>query len=429
MVSVDLSEALALVDEVDGPELARLWDLCCPKAKCPGKVWSLVGELYRGRGESLRDAWLMAWTIDSMRLRDQTDACGTMTREVVHVGEDGGRSVSLSRARCGSSRCPHCGVLIVGQRWKQRLVTQAEVDAAAGRPWAFLTLTLDPKEWCGERGLDVDTTAAVQAQRWVGRAFRRLARAVRRRWPDTEMLRAIELHDSQWPHVHVLVRGGLVQAMADEGRGRGLQTWEEVANYAQDQRQRQRAGELRVARCPTPDTRKAVAALATREGFGLRLDLAPVGWADMGKTAEYAAKGPQSYGKAKRIRDVASPDAIAGEMAKGRQRVSRLLARGVRCWAEAGRFLENAPHDEEPEGVHEVRVIATPLDVLVRELREAGQEVRGELVMIDFSGPIPEPGQRRERVLEGVCVDVSVLEMMPRTASDQGHAPREGPAG
>ena len=445
VASLSYDEAAAQVTESEREALAHVWGLACPKGQCPGKVWALVQEL---RGQEMAsaagmvEAWSLAWTIDAMRLRDATESCGSTTMERVHVDKaTGARTVGLHRFRCGSTRCAHCGVLEVGQRWRVRLQAQADADRAAGRPWAMLTLTLDPAAWCEAHGLPVHVTSAVQAQRWVGRAFRRFARAVRKRWPGTEMLRVIELHGSQWPHVHVLVRSSsersqdarpsLLDAMTAEGTK--WASWDEMADYAKNQRKRQREGALRVARCPTPATRREVSALALSHGFGLRLDLTPVASADMGLVADYAAKGPMGQGRAKRLADVLQPDDITREVTKGTQRVRHILARGVRCWAEAGDFLSAVePEDRTPTGAEEVRILSVPLDVLVRELREAHQTVTGEMIMVDFSGEIPEPGQRRPRVVESVSVGVEVCRLLERYARELGswgRRAREGPDG
>jgi len=389
-------------------DLWPLWDITCPKGACPGRVLDLV-ELLLQRGETIADAWAGGWTVDAMQSQEKTALCGSTTREVVSTGKDGALNVSLSRARCGSARCPHCSVGIVGAGWRSRLRLQAAADEAAGRPWSMLTLTLDPGAWCEARGLPLDVTSAVLAQRWIGRAWAALARKIKGAFGPTESLRVMELHGSGWPHLHVLLRGKVCAALLDEAAaaGRG-EDWEAVSAWAKRQTELQRVGRLRVARAPAPVLRRELGRLATACGFGLRLHLAPIPGADRLRVADYMVKGLEANGPAKRLPDVAP---LVAEVTKSRQRAG-LLARGARVFADSG-FLSDAPRPErDSEGVVDVRVWSVPLDRMRAEMEDAGAIISGVCIRVDFSGPIPDAGEKRPRDVESVASDVSPVELL-----------------
>jgi len=429
---VAFDQAVLQIDPRHESELRRMWDLTNPGRSVPGKVWRLFVDAYErdARKHKARRlcavhlAWLEAWRGDAYKLLAQVRYCGMATLEIV---TDAG--CTYRRDRCRTTRCPHCGPRIVGHEWRERLRAQLHTDQDRGEDHLFWTLTLSPKKWCEEHGLPFDESSAILAQRWVGQAFADLVEDVRVLYPDVEYFRAIELHESVWPHVHVLVRGGLQRAAHDEAistpnERRHGDTWADVARYAQEQRDRQKLGELRVARCPFPKLRKQLKAMASKRGFGTVMDVSPVDPASIDRITDYLSKGPQAFGQAKRIKDVVELEhaSIADELGKGSQRAKRPLARGVRAFEASRRrkggfpgFLWNAPRPKSappPDGnmlaeiVQSVRRINLPIEQAKACL---GRSAGGDVIVADFTGPVPDAGEARPRQLEAFVAQRSLL--------------------
>jgi len=399
--------------EVENDELvifSRYWHTALDGRPCPGRVWAHV-RAGLAQGENIANAWLDAWTRDAEELRDRCQFCGRATLE--RIDSEG---TTYARDRCKNVRCSHCAVRIVGHDWQKRVRKQATADQLRGDDWLFGTLTLNPKQWADERWMPYQHPGtALMAQRAIGTMFADLVETLRQTWPDLEAFRTIETHESDWPHVHVLFRGSIQRDALSEALARipdRLQgrTWSDVAAYSRDQTQRQRAGDLRVARCPFAALRKKVRALAIEHGFGEVFDLRPVdpeGLAELdGDLIPYFFKGPCTFIDDRRLVDQGAD--IARELAKPSQRAARLLARGVRCFEATRRgkhgpgFLCDAPRDdnERAEDVTHIRRIDAPLHLVHAVLQALNAGVAGELIVPDFSGAIPERGTKRPRVLE-----------------------------
>jgi len=89
---------------------------------------------------------------------------------------------------CHRWDCPKCG------RDRTR---KARAQAAAGRPQRMITLTTRPRR---DMGLE-------EGARWIRKRWTALARKIREEFGPFEYMAFLELHKSNWPHLHILTRG------------------------------------------------------------------------------------------------------------------------------------------------------------------------------------------------------------------------------
>lgn len=376
------------------PDLAPWWDIAC-KGDCPAKVWSWFRKHIED-GVGVQRAWSGAWYADAWCAIEQ-NACGKKTVERVSVNAKGEQATRLGVWRCKSPRCRHCCQAILAPERRAQLKS---AENGAHGDLAFVTLTINPAAWCEVNGVAMGPDAAVLAQRWVGRASADFLGRVRRSFGPTPAFKAVELHQSGWPHVHFVVAGGLVESMKAEGSRRGGErsTWEGMARWSKGQRKGKREGLLRAARSPTPNLRARLVKMALAAGFGVRLDVTPIAALEREAVLDYVAKGPHAYGRAKRIKDV--EPGIGREVTKGKQRVDKLVARGLRCFTNDG-LLDPSEKPEKTETIS-MRTIDAPISVVRAAAMELGLRESGLVERCDFSGDVPEVGEARPRCVESV---------------------------
>ena len=258
--------------------------------------------------------------------------------------------------------------------------------------------------------------------------FTTFAKALSRQFSDVAMFRSFELHDSNWPHVHVLLRSSAIaqQAISESTRlGHGT-NWDTIVAYASTQRERRDAKLTRVARCPFPGLRKALKGMAVARGFGNRFDLCLVDRDTMrdGRMASYICKGPMAFGPGQPMREDGPPTAIVAEVTKSSQRTGRLLVRGTRCFGTRGRFFDAPAAEEFRERLREQRRAPGTIRNLawinrsisvVRDCHECDEVgVANELHRVDFHAPIPGSGQKRTACLDSMDLGDSLIDKLSR---------------
>lgn len=103
----------------------------------------------------------------------------------------------LHRICCGSWACPRCA-RVLGRALCDRLQTGEANLKLLGLQFVLLTLTFDPKRFESPRA----ALEAAKRGRWVAECLRKWQV---RRGLHVEYLSKWELHESGWPHVHVLL--------------------------------------------------------------------------------------------------------------------------------------------------------------------------------------------------------------------------------
>lgn len=116
---------------------------------------------------------------------DPPSLCATGV--ILYVNDDTGQLIAMP-AFCHRWDCDYCSAV---------RVRRARAIAAAGKPERMIVLTSRP-----DPSLDL-----ISSIRWFRERWKRLLERLRRNFPRTEYMAFVELHKSQWPHMHILTKG------------------------------------------------------------------------------------------------------------------------------------------------------------------------------------------------------------------------------
>lgn len=134
-------------------------------------------------------------------------ACGRTTLE------RGESRTDLAPRACRSHRCRQCARRKAAANYRD-LLGQLRADEAQGDAWWVLTVTLDQRAMQDQCGFGDDD--ALRAVAWMGVQCRVLALLTRLRttYPDLAYRWVLEPHASGWPHAHIILRSGALDAAA-----------------------------------------------------------------------------------------------------------------------------------------------------------------------------------------------------------------------